>query len=207
MIKFKVLVLLLLSSAVIANYTHPSVNRLIQGNDEPVGVVFELVENDKSRQLKRVTKRYMDLGNVYERQGELNKAKKQYESAIKKLGTSGSTLDLSAAKAAHLNWKTKLGSFLDGKSTLSKEQAVSHHHCEFGKWYYSDGLKNFGHLQAMKDVEDPHEQLHELIRMIIDMKTNGQISEAEQAYQNVASISEKIVGLLSAAEQQAATSH
>ena len=48
MIKFKVLVLLLLSSAVIANYTHPSVNRLIQGNDEPVGVVFELVENDKS---------------------------------------------------------------------------------------------------------------------------------------------------------------
>jgi len=48
MIKFKVLVLLLLRSAVIANYTHPSVNRLIQGNDEPVGVVFELVENDKS---------------------------------------------------------------------------------------------------------------------------------------------------------------
>jgi methyl-accepting chemotaxis protein len=55
----------------------------------------------------------------------------------------------------------------------------------------------------MKDVEDPHEQLHELIRMIIDMKNNGQISEAEQAYQSVASISEKIVGLLSAAEQQA----
>ncbi len=137
---------------------------------------------------------------------ELAGLSEQLQSHIKELGTSGSGLDLSAAKAAHLNWKTKLRSFLDGKSTLSREQAVSHHHCEFGKWYYSDGLKNFGHLQGIQDVEGPHEELHELIRMIIDMKNNGQISEAEQAYQSVATISEKIVGLLSAAEQQSATS-
>jgi len=48
MVKFKALMLLLLiSSVVMANYTHPYVNRLIQNNDEPVGVVFELVESDK----------------------------------------------------------------------------------------------------------------------------------------------------------------
>jgi methyl-accepting chemotaxis protein len=131
----------------------------------------------------------------------------QLQQHISKLDTHGSALDLSAAKAAHLNWKTRLRSFLDGQSTLSREQAVSHHHCDFGKWYYSDGLENFGHLQAIKDVEDPHEQLHELIRMIIDMKNNGQVTEAEEAYQNVSVISEKIVSLLSDAEQQAAASH
>jgi intracellular sulfur oxidation DsrE/DsrF family protein len=48
MVKFKGLLLLLISSAVMANYTHPSVNRLMQNNVEPVGVVFELVESDKS---------------------------------------------------------------------------------------------------------------------------------------------------------------
>ncbi len=48
MVKFKGLLLLLISSAVMANYTHPSVNRLMQGNVEPVGVVFELVESDKN---------------------------------------------------------------------------------------------------------------------------------------------------------------
>jgi len=113
------------------------------------------------------------------------------------------SLDLSSAKAAHLNWKTRLRSFLDGESTLSADQAVSHHHCDFGKWYYSDGLQHFGHLQAIKDVERPHEELHELIRMIIDYKNNGRTQEAEEAYQQVATISGEIVHQLDLAEQQA----
>ncbi len=38
---------ILISSTVIANYTHPGVDRLIQANKEPAGVVFELIERDK----------------------------------------------------------------------------------------------------------------------------------------------------------------
>ncbi|MCS5586546.1 MAG: DsrE family protein [Gammaproteobacteria bacterium] len=48
MVKFKALLLLLISSTVIANYTHPGVNRLIQADINPTGVVFELIESDKS---------------------------------------------------------------------------------------------------------------------------------------------------------------
>ena len=48
MIKFKALMLLLLSSTVMANYTHPSVDRLLQSNNEPEGVVFELIEKGKN---------------------------------------------------------------------------------------------------------------------------------------------------------------
>ncbi len=118
-------------------------------------------------------------------------------------GRVSGTLDLSAAKAAHLNWKTRLRSFLDGKEALTMEQAVSHHHCDFGKWYYSDGLKKFGHLKPLRDVEKPHEELHELIREIIQFKENGQDAAAEQAYSQVASISEHIVSLLDAAEREA----
>ncbi len=81
-----------------------------------------------------------------------------------------------------MNWKTKLRSFLDGKASLSMDQAVSHHHCAFGKWYYSEGLKNFGDLSALQDVEKPHEELHELIKVIIDYKDKGMNQEAEQAY-------------------------
>ena len=122
---------------------------------------------------------------------------------VGQLGGGPSALDLSSAKAAHLNWKTKLRSFLDGKSTLSMEQAVSHHHCNFGKWYYSDGLEKFGHLQALRAVEKPHEELHELIRMIIDLKHHGRSQEAEKAYQNVERLSHEIVDHLNEAEQEA----
>ncbi|MBI1424865.1 MAG: hypothetical protein GC149_15570 [Gammaproteobacteria bacterium] len=123
---------------------------------------------------------------------------------VSQIGGGGLALDLSSAKAAHLNWKTKLRSFLDGKSTLTMEQAVSHRHCNFGKWYYSDGLGKYGHLQALREVEKPHEELHELIRIIIDLKQHGRIQEAEQAYRNVARLSDEIVAHLNQAEHQAA---
>ena len=112
-------------------------------------------------------------------------------------------LDLSAAKAAHLNWKTRLRSFLDGKATLTLEQAVSHHHCDFGKWYYSEGLKKFGHIKPIVEVEGPHAELHKKIKTIIELKQAGDIPGAEREYQKVASISETIVGLLDQAEHEA----
>ncbi len=129
----------------------------------------------------------------------------QLKDLVGQLGTvDDKSLDLSSAKAAHLNWKTRLRAFLDGKATLSRDEAVSHKHCNFGKWYYSEGLQNFGELQGMIDVEQPHEEIHELIRVVIDLKNNGQTAEAEAAYKQVAAISSVIVRHLDEAEQQAA---
>ena len=124
---------------------------------------------------------------------------------VRQLDTGGSSaLDLSAAKAAHLNWKSRLRAFLDGKATLSMEEAVSHRDCKFGKWYYSDGLRDFSHLHGIQAVEKPHEELHELIRVIIDLKNNGRIAEAEEAYRQVDSISSTIVNYLDEAEREVA---
>lgn len=128
----------------------------------------------------------------------------QLTTLVKSSGVDTSQLlDLSSAKAAHLNWKTKIRSFLDGKSTLSEDQAVSHKHCEFGKWYYSDGLKKFGDIKALKDVEPPHEQLHALIREIIQLKKQGDTVSAEKKYRQVAEYSNTIVELLDKTETAA----
>ncbi len=119
------------------------------------------------------------------------------------LNESGGGLDLSAAKAAHLNWKARLRAFLDGQESITEAEAVSHRHCKFGKWYYSEGLQKYGHLPALREVEKPHEELHELIRVILDLKKNGRMREAEEAYRQVAEISSRIVALLDEAERQA----
>jgi methyl-accepting chemotaxis protein len=112
-------------------------------------------------------------------------------------------LDLSAAKMAHLNWKTRLRSFLDGQGTLTEAEAVSHKDCAFGKWYYSEGLKNYGHIQELKDVEEPHAELHRTIKEIVKARNSGDKATAEKLYANVDHISRRIVGLLDVAEVKA----
>lgn len=145
-----------------------------------------------------------DADDAYHASVALSDISMQLSEKTKTLGGNSNGLDLSAAKAAHLNWKTRLRDFLDGKASLSMDEAVSHHDCKFGKWYFSEGLEKYSHIPAIVAVDTPHEELHELIRVIIDYKNAGRREEAEQAYQQVATISREIVKLMDQAEATAA---
>jgi methyl-accepting chemotaxis protein len=114
------------------------------------------------------------------------------------------SLDLSRAKAAHLAWKSRLRAFLDGSGNLTEEQAVSHHHCDFGKWYDSaDGLKRYGHIPALREVEAPHAELHQIIKDVIRFKNSGQHAAAEALMDRAEALSGRIVGLLDETERLA----
>ena len=104
--------------------------------------------------------------------------------------------DFDAAKAAHLTWKTRLRSFLDGSGSLTREQAVSHYHCQLGKWYYSEGMSKYGHISEMRQIEEPHTDLHKIIKDILRLKESGNLKAAELEYAKVDPISKKIVELL-----------
>ncbi|CAK0764039.1 methyl-accepting chemotaxis protein [Gammaproteobacteria bacterium] len=104
--------------------------------------------------------------------------------------------DFEAAKIAHLAWKTRLRSFLDGTGPLTRDQAVSHHHCQLGKWYYSEGLEKYGHISAMRQIEQPHAELHNTIKEVLRLKETGNIKGAEAEYTKVEAISKHIVELL-----------
>ncbi|NOZ38589.1 MAG: hypothetical protein GXP11_11155 [Gammaproteobacteria bacterium] len=86
-----------------------------------------------------------DADDAYHASVALSDISMQLSEKTKTLGGNSNGLDLSAAKAAHLNWKTRLRDFLDGKASLSMEEAVSHHDCKFGKWYFSEGLEKYSH--------------------------------------------------------------
>lgn len=111
-------------------------------------------------------------------------------------------IDLSAAKSAHLSWKSRLRAYLDGKGTLTLQEAVSHHDCAFGKWYYSDGLKKYGHIPEMKEIEKPHERLHSSVKDAINLKQQREFEAAEACYDQVATISSEIIDLLNSIEDQ-----
>lgn len=111
-------------------------------------------------------------------------------------------VDFTIARFKHLNWKFRIRSFLDGKETLTKDQAVSHQHCDLGKWYYSEGKNKYGHLPAMQAFEKEHEVLHTIVQQIIRLKEENMPKEAEELYKKLVGVSENIVALLEEAEKQ-----
>jgi methyl-accepting chemotaxis protein len=134
---------------------------------------------------------------------DLAKMVDQLKNSVSQFKVGSRKLDLSGAKSAHLNWKTRLRSFLDGKTTLTEAEAVSHQQCAFGKWYYSEGLKQYGHIQELRDVEEPHAELHRTIKEIVQAMKTGDKAGAERLYANVEGISARIVALLDIAETKA----
>jgi methyl-accepting chemotaxis protein len=134
---------------------------------------------------------------------EISQQIRQLQELTAQLKTQVKGVDLEFAKSAHLAWKKNLRDFLDGKGTLTIAQAVSHHDCSLGKWYYGEGLKDYGHLHEMKEVEGPHAEIHQVIKTIISLREAGRIEEAEQEYGKVGALSKRIVDLLDQIEVKA----
>lgn len=111
-------------------------------------------------------------------------------------------VDLSAAKTAHLAWKGRLRAYLDNQGTLSREEACSHKDCALGKWYYGEGLAKYGHMPEMLRLEQPHADLHQKIRQIVDLREKGDLPAAEKIYLEVEPLSEQVVALLNRIEQK-----
>ncbi len=110
-------------------------------------------------------------------------------------------LVLAQAKSAHLAWKGRLREFLDGNAHLTKNQAVSHHQCDLGKWYYSEGMKRFQSMAEFKAIEQPHEQIHEMIQKVIALRENGNQTKAEATFNEITSLSTNIVQRIDALAQ------
>ncbi len=113
--------------------------------------------------------------------------------------------DFEAAKSAHLAWRARIRTFLDGKGSLQVSEATSHRDCVLGKWYYGPEGRRHAHLSHMQDIEHPHERLHALIREIIELKKANRNQEAEARYAQLATLSEDIVAHLDALERQLST--
>ncbi len=106
------------------------------------------------------------------------------------------SLDFTLAKSKHLSWKAKLRNFLDGSEALTMDQACSHRDCDLGKWLYSSGLTEHGHLPAMQTLEKLHTEMHSNVQACIQHQNQNNSQGASQAYNTVAGLSDKIVGLL-----------
>ena len=99
-------------------------------------------------------------------------------------------------KAAHALWKKKLSDMLHGKSDLKPEEISDHHACDFGKWYFSEGLEKFGHLNSFQSIDPVHEKVHTTAKEISRLFHAGKKASAEKLFEEFFSITENLYELL-----------
>ena len=115
-------------------------------------------------------------------------------------GGSPNKIDFTSARSKHLSWKTRIRGFLDGKETLSEDQAVSHRDCDLGKWLYSVGMNTYGQFFEMQQLEKTHARMHGVIKDIVRLKHSGQDEAAEGQFTEISTMSDEIVALLTQVE-------
>ena len=110
-------------------------------------------------------------------------------------------IDFSTARFKHLNWRFRIKAFLDGKETLTQEQAISHEQCDLGKWFYTFGKLKYGHLSVIQEFEILHIELHRQIYAIVKAKADGKQDEAKKIYEQMLKTSDKLIACLDEAEK------
>ncbi|OEE40212.1 methyl-accepting chemotaxis protein [Vibrio anguillarum] len=111
-------------------------------------------------------------------------------------------LDFTEIKNAHLAWKTKVRSYLNGDhNALDKAVACDHRCCALGKWYYGKGQSLYSKGSAFKALEPPHVKLHGVIKQVIELKEQGKYDEADRIFEQIEPISLDVVARISDLEK------
>jgi methyl-accepting chemotaxis protein len=113
-----------------------------------------------------------------------------------------SKADFTDIRLKHVTWRVKLDDFLEGKPSMTEEQATSHEACDAGKWLYSEGMKKYGTMPEMQELEKIHVELHSTVKNIISLKQSGDISAEKEKLENLDKILRKIMFLLVDIEQK-----
>jgi hypothetical protein len=105
--------------------------------------------------------------------------------------------DVSQAFLYHLQWKTQLRNFIDGKGDFDVEE-ISPEGCSFGKWLLSDEIAQDASAPEIQELISTHDDLHETAKRVYDLKMSGQVNAARQELRKVVKASLKLYSLLGA---------
>ncbi len=103
--------------------------------------------------------------------------------------------DISQAFLYHLQWKSQLRDFVEGKGDFDVDE-ISPEGCDLGKWLSSDEMKEYASHSTIEELVLAHDELHETAKRVYDLKLAGQNLLAQQELGNIVKSSMKIYSLL-----------
>jgi hypothetical protein len=106
-------------------------------------------------------------------------------------------MNLDEAISAHVAWKTKLRSLIDGKGEVDPKVLGTDNQCALGKWIYGEGAK-YANDANFKLAKEWHTKFHTLAGIIATKAKAGAKSEAGAMLDGAdyGTASTKVVGAL-----------
>lgn len=89
-------------------------------------------------------------------------------------------LNFKTALEAHLKWKVRLMSVIDGTSTevINPNVVSRDDQCVLGKWLYGEGAANFKEYPGFQNVVTAHAHFHRCAGHALEMALDGKTTEA-----------------------------
>ncbi|WP_373976701.1 CZB domain-containing protein [Chitinibacter sp. SCUT-21] len=101
------------------------------------------------------------------------------------------------AKIDHLLFKFKVYESVSGVSKLSSQVVSDPHQCRFGHWYYDgEGQSLVGKHPAYREMETPHNEIHQAGTAAVNAWQAGQKNQVLDALNRMEHTSAKMVSIL-----------
>ncbi|MDD5388299.1 MAG: diguanylate cyclase [Gallionellaceae bacterium] len=83
--------------------------------------------------------------------------------------------ELDVAIANHINWLRQLHAALitDAPCPANDLRLDAHHHCDFGKWYYGEGMAQHVGEPGFAEIEITHHAMHDAARLLLTHRVSG----------------------------------
>jgi methyl-accepting chemotaxis protein len=105
-------------------------------------------------------------------------------------------LSFHLAKQKHLAWKFKFVDYLNGNTSMRHTQAVSHTHCDCGKWLYSEIIEQFRNMPEIMELEAEHKKIHDIAAVILEAQKSGDDMTVKEKYGKLVETSNNYLVLL-----------
>lgn len=141
--------------------------------------------NDVANRMVFITELAQDVQALGQQTGEaiyeLSKLTEEYRLALFSNNIHLSTRALlELAKTDHILWKWRIYNMLIGLEQIDPALVSSHKDCRLGKWYFNPAtVKRVKDSLAYREIDKPHQQVHEFAKLAAESYNKGNIKEAE----------------------------
>jgi len=112
---------------------------------------------------------------------------------------------LQTVKLDHVVWKAGVYRYIWNMQE-ENAQFETHEHCRLGNWYYQGEGKKYKNLNAFKELETPHKDVHRYGKLAMEKHDAGDEKAAYEQLKKMERASDQLIALLDALEVEIVSS-